>query len=76
MHGDALPSFPASGGLRLGKLCERLFHSGGNLREGLSMTAYDLFVLSIAGANGGLMCWMLRRREQVMAWITVRARRR
>ena len=40
------------------------------------MTAYDLFVLALAGANGGLMYWMLRRRRQVMAWIKVRARRR
>ena len=40
------------------------------------MTAYDLFVLAIAGANGGLMYWALRRRERVMAWIKVRARRR
>ncbi len=40
------------------------------------MTAYDLLVLAIAGANGGMLCWMMRRRQQVMAWIKVRARRR
>lgn len=40
------------------------------------MTAHDLLVLAIAGANGGLMCWVLRRRQQVMSWIRVRARRR
>ena len=40
------------------------------------MTAYDLLVLAIAGANGGLMYWALSRREHVVAWIKVRARRR
>ncbi len=40
------------------------------------MTAYDLLVLAIAGANGGMLYWMMRRRQQVMAWIKVRARRR
>ena len=40
------------------------------------MTAHDPLVLAIAGANGGLMCWVLRRRQQVMPWIRVRARRR
>lgn len=40
------------------------------------MTAYDLLVLAIAGANGGLMYWMLRRRQHVLAWIRVKARRR
>jgi hypothetical protein len=48
----------------------------GTLLEALSMTAHDLLVLAIAGANGGLMCWVLRRRQQVMPWIRVRARRR
>jgi hypothetical protein len=48
----------------------------GTLLEGLFMTAYDLFVLAIAGANSGLMYWILGRRQQVVAWIKVRARRR
>jgi hypothetical protein len=40
------------------------------------MTAYDLLVLAIAGANGGSMYWILRRRQRVLAWIRVKARRR
>lgn len=38
------------------------------------MTAYDFFVLAVAGANGGLFYWAISRRQQVYAWI--RARRR
>ncbi len=40
------------------------------------MSAYELFVLAIAGANGGMFYYAIRRREQVFAWIKVRARRR
>lgn len=40
------------------------------------MTPYDLLVLAIAGANGGMFYYALRRREQVVAWIKVKARRR
>ncbi len=39
------------------------------------MSAYELFVLAVAGANGGMIYWALRRREQVLAWIKVRRRR-
>ena len=40
------------------------------------MSAYELLVLAIAGANGGMLYYALRRREQVLAWIKVKARRR
>ncbi len=40
------------------------------------MSAYELLVLAIAGANGGMFYYALRRREQVLAWIKVKARRR
>ncbi len=40
------------------------------------MSAYDLFVLAVAGANGGMLYYAIRRREQVYAWIKVKARRR
>ena len=40
------------------------------------MSAYDLFVLVVAGANGGMLYYAIRRREQVFAWIKVKARRR
>jgi hypothetical protein len=40
------------------------------------MSAYELLVLAIAGANGGMFYYAIRRREQVFAWIKVRARRR
>lgn len=40
------------------------------------MTPYELLVLAIAGANGGMLYWLMRRREQVFAWIKVKARRR
>jgi hypothetical protein len=39
------------------------------------MSAYDLFVLAIAGANGGLLYWMIARRQRVFAWIKTRRRR-
>ena len=39
------------------------------------MSAYDLFVLAIAGANGGLLYWMVARRQRVLAWIKTRRRR-
>ena len=38
------------------------------------MSAYEMSVLAIAGANGGMLYWAFRRRERVLAW--VRARRR
>lgn len=40
------------------------------------MSTYELFVLAIAGANGGLFYWAIRRREQVFAWVKARASRR
>lgn len=40
------------------------------------MSAYELIVLAIAGANGGMFYYAIRRRERVFAWIKVRARRR
>jgi hypothetical protein len=40
------------------------------------MTACDLLVIAIAGANGRIVSWMLRPRQRVMAWIKVRARGR
>ncbi len=40
------------------------------------MDAYDYLVLAIAGANGGMLYWLIRRREQVLAWIKVKARGR
>jgi hypothetical protein len=39
------------------------------------MSAYELFVLAIAGANGGLLYWMISRRQRVYAWIKSRRRR-
>jgi len=42
--------------------------------EELSMTAYEMFVLAIAGANGGMFYYALRRREHVLAWIKARRR--
>jgi hypothetical protein len=38
------------------------------------MTPYELLVLAVAGANGGLFYWAISRRQRVYAWI--RARRR
>jgi hypothetical protein len=38
------------------------------------MSVYEMLVLAIAGANGGMIYWVFRRREHVLAW--VRARRR
>jgi len=40
------------------------------------MSAYELFVLAIAGANGGMFYYALRRREKVLAWVKAKARRR
>ena len=39
------------------------------------MSAYDLFVLAVAGANGGLFYWAISRRQRVFAWIKARTRR-
>lgn len=36
------------------------------------MTSYDLFVLAVAGANGGLIYWTIARRQKVYAWIKAR----
>ena len=38
------------------------------------MSAYEFFVLAIAGANGGMFYYALRRRQQVFAWIKARRR--
>jgi hypothetical protein len=38
------------------------------------MTAYDLFVLAIAGANGGLFYYAIARRERLLAWVKGRKR--
>ena len=38
------------------------------------MSAYEMLVLAIAGASGGMFYWGLRRRERVLAWIKVRRR--
>ena len=40
----------------------------------MTMSAYELFVLAIAGANGGLFYYALRRRQRVYAWIKARRR--
>jgi hypothetical protein len=36
------------------------------------MTAYDYFVLAVAGANGGLFYYAIRRRQQLLAWVKAR----
>lgn len=46
----------------------------GSLPEGLLMTPYEMLVLIIAGANGGMFYYALRRRENVLAWIKARRR--
>jgi hypothetical protein len=38
------------------------------------MSAYDLFVLAIAGANGGLFYYAIARRERLLAWVKSRRR--
>jgi|GEM_PF-2552773 len=38
------------------------------------MSAYEMFVLVIAGANGGMLYWAFRRRERVLAWVCARRR--
>jgi len=40
------------------------------------MSAYELFVLAIAGANGGMLYYALRRREQMLAWVKAKSSRR
>jgi hypothetical protein len=37
------------------------------------MSAYDLFVLAIAGANGGMLYYAIARRERLLAWVKARA---
>lgn len=51
------------------------FWAVGNFREA-DMSAYEMFVLAIAGANGGMIYYALRRREQMLAWVKARSRRR
>lgn len=38
------------------------------------MSAYEAVTLAIAGANGGMLYWALRRRQHVLAWIKARRR--
>jgi len=38
------------------------------------MSAYDLFVLAIAGASGGLFYWAITRTRRVL--VRIKARRR
>jgi hypothetical protein len=38
------------------------------------MSAYEMLVLALAGANGGMLYWAMRRRERVFAWIKARRR--
>jgi hypothetical protein len=38
------------------------------------MSAWDLFVLAVAGANGGLFYWAIARRHRMLAWIKARRR--
>jgi len=38
------------------------------------MSAYDAFVLAVAGANGGLLYWAISRRQRVLAWIKAKRR--
>lgn len=69
---------PGSCGTRL--RCESFhvpweFWAVGNFREA-DMSAYEMFVLAIAGANGGMIYYALRRREQMLAWVKARSRRR
>jgi hypothetical protein len=33
------------------------------------MSAYDLFVLAIAGANGGMLYYAIARRGRLLAWV-------
>lgn len=37
------------------------------------MSAYDLFVLAIAGANGGMLYYAFAKRERVLAWVKAKA---
>jgi len=39
------------------------------------MSAYELFVLAVAGANGGFFYWVISRRQRVFAWIKAKRRR-
>jgi hypothetical protein len=40
------------------------------------MSAYDYLVLAIAGANGGMLYYAFARRQQMLAWVKAKARRR
>lgn len=46
----------------------------GNGWEPPMMSAYEMLVLALAGANGGMLYWAMRRRERVFAWIKARRR--
>lgn len=50
------------------------FLAGRGKSKGSRMSAYELFVLAVAGANGGMVYWAMRRRQQVFAWIKARRR--
>ncbi len=39
------------------------------------MSTYELFVLAVAGANGGFLYWVISRRQRVFAWIKAKRRR-
>jgi hypothetical protein len=39
------------------------------------MSAYDAFVLALAGANGGMLYWAFSRRQHLLAWIKAKRRR-
>lgn len=40
------------------------------------MSAYEMFVLAIAGANGGMIYYALRRRQRMFVRVKARSRRR
>ena len=37
------------------------------------MSAYDLFVLAVSGANGGMLYYVFARRERLLAWVRAKA---
>jgi hypothetical protein len=39
------------------------------------MSAYELFVLAVAGANGGFFYWAISNRQRAFAWIKAKRRR-
>jgi hypothetical protein len=40
------------------------------------MSAYDYLVLAVAGANGGMLYYVIARRQQLLAWVKARRTRR